>query len=430
MLEDCVKYFKENTGHKRIMVELKNKWLSYGKVTGIVTISNPDKNEIDAINSFLGRRMEDNKIRFKVSEFEKSLKESKFSEVDFLELLERYFGESLIPKKEKNEISHRNKVQFFQNIKIKLENTGKYDETILRLFEKIISEKHHFYKNKDETSNKETENMILFSLQAINFLKNLKKIDKKIKLAILSAKITSNPHYFDRGTTEGNFFLYLLFSMNNEEYYKESEKIFEVYYKSGIEIDSISSFTTAFGIHLYTDSGVHQAYEEFIKNSEDYVITLSNLKKIKKADCKNKKVFVVENQMVFSYLCEYFRGKEVAMMCTSGQLKTASLILIDILCKNDCIIYYSGDLDPEGIEIADKLIERGQGKIIPWHFSVKDYEKSVSNKIISNESLKKLEKIKNKNFEDLIKKIYVKKRAGYQELFLEELKEDIIYFGG
>lgn len=422
MLDECIKYFKENSGYKRIMTELKNKWLSYGKIAGSIIISNPEENEIKAITELLGKRMENNKIKFKVSEFEKALKESNFSEVDFLELLEGYFQENLIPKKQKIETAQKNKIQFFENIKIKLQNSGEYNEISRKLFEKIVYEKSSLYQEKDNVNNKKVENMIIFSLRAVNYLI---KTNEKIKLAILSAQITSNPHYFDRGTTEGNFFLSLLFFLNDLDYLKDSEKIFEVYYKSNIEIDSISSFTAAFGIELYTSSGIHKAYEEFIKNSEDYLISLSNLKKIVRADCKRKKVFVIENQMIFSYLCECFKNKEVALLCTSGQPKTASLILIDMLCQSNCTLYYSGDIDPEGIEIADKLIKRGNGKIIPWHFSLDDYNKSISNKIIRNESLKKLEKIKNKSFENLIAELLIRKKAGYQEFLIDDLKKDI-----
>ena len=68
----------------------------------------------------------------------------------------------------------------------------------------------------------------------------------------------------------------------------------------------------------------------------------------------------------------------------------AGNLLIDMLCNSECEIYYSGDIDPEGIEIADKLLKRGNGRIAPWCFFLEDYKNSISNKIISEQSLKKL----------------------------------------
>ncbi|MHD0316428.1 TIGR02679 domain-containing protein [Fusobacterium sp. THCT1E2] len=420
MLDECIRYFKENKGYKRIFQQLKDKYMSYGKLSGNIVIDNPEKIEVEAIKGLLGRVMEGNKIKFKISEFEKVLKKSRFSQIELMELLEGYFSESLITKKEKKIEKEMSKELFFAGIKERLKVTGEYNKATAELLEKIARDKGSFYKHN--TDNTETENIIYFTIKAINFLKKSKN---KIKIAILGAEITSNPHYFDRGMPAGQLLLNLLFHIHSMEYTKETEKVLELYYISGIEVDTISSFTSAFGISLYTEKGIHQAYEEFIKQSEEYIITMSNLKKVIKADCKRKKVFIVENQMVFSYLCEYFKDKEVALLCTSGQLKTASLILIDMLCQEGCILYYSGDIDPEGIEIADKLLQRNKSKIIPWCFTLKDYKLSISEKIISEESMKKLEKIKNDCFIELIKEVKKEKRAGYQELILDKMKEDI-----
>lgn len=420
MLNECIKFFKEEKGYNRIFQQMKEKWLSYGKVSGTIIIHDPKKEEREAVKIFFGKKIEGKELKFKMSDFERALKESKFSQITMHELLEGYFKEKLISKKEKNLLKEKEKSSFFEEIKERLKEQNEYSEQAESLLNKIISEKNNLYKY--EENNKETADMIFFSIKAVNFL--LKR-EKSIKLAILSAVITSNPHYFDRGTTEGNFFIYLLCSWHDLEFAKESEKILEIYYMSKIEVDSISSFTTAFNISLFTEEGIHKAYEEFIRNSEDYVITLSNLKKITGANCVQKKVFVVENQMVFSYICEYFKNTNTAFLCTAGQPKTASLVLLDMLCKAECTIYYSGDIDPEGIEIADKLIKRGKGKIIPWGFSLEDYEINISNKIISDESMKKIKKITNPFFIDLIKRVAETKRAGYQELLINKMIQDI-----
>lgn len=138
---------------------------------------------------------------------------------------------------------------------------------------------------KFDSDNSLSENMIYFG----------------IKIAILGAEITSDPHYFDRGTPAGNLLIYMLSVVNNIQYAKESEKILEIYYKSGIEVDSISSFTVCFNIRLFTKNREHSAYNEFIKNSEDYVVTMSNLKNIVRAEGAGRKIFIIENQMVFFF---------------------------------------------------------------------------------------------------------------------------------
>lgn len=418
-LKECVDYFKNNIGYKRIFQQMKEKWISYGKVSGNIIINNPTIDEQEAVKKLMGIVTDNKKIKFKMSEFEKALKETKFNKIDILEILEEYFQEKIIYQMEKKIDKEIVRMEFFENIRDKLKQEAIYNEKIEKLLNKIILEKASLYKYKG--NNVELEEMIYFSLKAIKFLESQ---NKRIKIAMLGAEIAKSPHYFDKGTSSGNFFIYLLCSLLDREYIKEAEKTLELYYNFNIEVDSISSYTAAFGIRLYTEKGEHRAYREFIERSEDYLITISNLKNITEANSDNKKVFVIENQMVFSYLCEQFKEKNISILCTAGQPKTASLILIDMLCKAGCILYYSGDMDPEGIEIADKLIQRNKN-IIPWNFTVEDYETSISENIISDKRLKKLDKIKSECFNELIKKIKMEKKAGYQELLLNKMLEEM-----
>lgn len=418
-LKECVSYFKNNRGYKNIFQQMREKWRSYGKISGNIILNNPILEEREAIKKFLGIVSDNKKIKFKMSDFEKGLKESRFNNVELIELLEEYFQEKIIYQKDEKKIIEEEKIRFFENIREKLKIESIYSEEIKKLLDTIILEKSYLFKYGED--NFETERMIFLSLKAVNYLSNL---DERIKIAILGAEIAKSPHYFDRGSIAGNFLIYLLCLLFDIEETKGAENILEVYYKANIEVDSVSNYVACFGIRLYTKIGEHRAYREFIKNSEEYLVTLSNLSKIEKANSDNKKVFIVENQMVFSYFCECFKNRNISILCTSGQLKTAALILIDMLCKAGCKIYYSGDFDPEGIEIAEKLIQRDKN-IVPWCFSKENYRKAISENTISDERLKKLDKIENTYFKELIEEIKKEKKAGYQELLLDKMVKDI-----
>lgn len=418
-LKECVSYFKNNRGYKNIFQQMREKWRSYGKISGNIILNNPTLEEREAIKKFLGIVSDNKKIKFKMSDFEKGLKESRFNNVELIELLEEYFQEKIIYQKEEKKFIEEERIRFFENIRAKLKVESLYNKEIEKLLDTIILEKSYLFKYGED--NFETERMIFLSLKAVNYLSNL---DERIKIAILGAEIAKSPHYFDRGSIAGNFLIYLLCLLFDIEETKGAENILEVYYKANIEVDSVSNYVACFGIRLYTKLEEHGAYREFIKNSEEYLVTLSNLSKIVKADSDNKKVFIVENQMVFSYLCECFKNRNISILCTSGQLKTAALILIDMLCEAGCKIYYSGDFDPEGIEIAEKLIQRDKN-IVPWCFSKENYKISISENIISDERLKKLDKIENTYFKELIEEIKIEKKAGYQELLLDKMVKDI-----
>lgn len=409
-MKEHLKFFK-NSNYQRVFKELRKKWESYGKFAGAVKVDNLSEEERKVLGSFLGRFIAESNIKIKCSEFEEALANSKFKNIPLIQLLEDYFDEKILTNSEKKDNKENMKRESFERVKKALEEQRVKSRNIDSLLERL--EKNYKY---------ELEEIVINSLRAVEYLERKKE---KIKLAILSNSITSNPHYFDRGSVAGNYLLQLLAILEKIDVPNDSEGVIELYFKYGIEGDTISSFTTAFGIRLYREENEHRAYSEFIKNGEAYLISLSNLKDITGAKGVNKKIFVVENQMLFSYLCEVFQDEKVSLICTSGQFKTASLFLIDLLCKSNSEIYYSGDFDGEGIEMAQRILKRGRGKIKLWRYGIADYEKAKSHREIGELSLKKLDKIDEEELRDLVKKIKVERRVGYQESLLEDIIRDI-----
>lgn len=427
MLENCVKYFKNNKAYKRVFIEMRKKWKQYGRVAGFIVLENANSSEREALKSLMGRSFDDEIVKFSMKEFESALHETKFKEIALQELLENYFAEKLITNKNEKQEKSKAKRRFFDVIIRELiENKIEYEDGI-RWIEEVLGQKKFGYSLiiTEYEKNEDTIRKIIVNVcKAIAYIQFMG--EKKIRLAVLGAEITSNPHFFDRGNVAGKLLLYSLSFINKYEYPNNAESILELYYMSKIKPDDISSYTTAYGISLYTEDGIHESYETFIKKNESYVLTLSNLNKIVKAECMSNKIFIFENQMVFSHMCERLIGMNVSMICTSGQMKTASLILIDLLCKAGYTLYYSGDIDPEGIQIADKVIARDSEHIIPWRLSKEDYELSISDEKLDELSIKKLEKVQDYRFLEIIDELREQKRAGYQELLIDRMLEDIM----
>ncbi len=53
---------------------------------------------------------------------------------------------------------------------------------------------------------------------------------------------------------------------------------------------------------------------------------------------------------------EKTRNARRAYMCMNGQPRLAGLMVLDLFEKSGIRVYYAGDLDPEGILIAQKFI--------------------------------------------------------------------------
>ena len=93
------------------------------------------------------------------------------------------------------------------------------------------------------------------------------------------------------------------------------------------------------------------------------------------------------------------------------------------------MFYYSGDFDPEGLLIADKLLNRYKDKIKPLFYSEDLYKSIVSDEVISDKRLKQLNKIKDGRLKIISECIKKEKRAAYQEslsISLDILKSEIM----
>lgn len=416
MRQAGIEYFKKNKSFQRFFDALRQKWKKYGRPAGVILLKDATGAEREALGRFSGKTYFAGDIRITVAEFEKALQETKFSDLTIQELLEGYYGEKLEKNTSVRQRQQDRRLAYYESL---LKDAG---PDVAAWLQCAWHEHRYGYvlmKSLYETAPEELRRII----SALSALAALRQDDRR--LAVISARISGNPHYFDVNQPAGKLLICFLSCQSQAEEPKSAEGRLELYYKNGLRPDDMSSFTFLYGIHLYGPRGLHPAYEGFISCQEPYTVTLSNLKNIQKADSYAKRVYVVENQTVFSDLCACALDKNIAIMCTSGQVRTASLIVLDLLVAQNCQIFYSGDLDPEGILIADRLVTRHPDHIRPWHMAPADYNLAISQEPITTARLKQLANIKNENLRALIPLLQAKKKAGYQELLLERLKYDI-----
>ena len=78
---------------------------------------------------------------------------------------------------------------------------------------------------------------------------------------------------------------------------------------------------------------------------------------------------MVENPSVFALLA---RGKRT-VVCGNGQPRLALLQLLELMGQAKIHVFYAGDLDPEGLLIAQNLKKRYTGIFSFWHMGLEDY---------------------------------------------------------
>lgn len=426
---DCVNFFKKNKEYKKLFDCFRKKILTNNSIEGTISIKTPTEEERKAFQAILSsKNFKGKNINFTVEEFKKGLEKTKFEikDIDLKELTNQYYGEVVLSKEEQKRLLNEEIELFFSKLVSKLKESNLQKEYITKYIE--VVKNNYFDKGKLREQEEELQKLYYCGMA----IYDRTTADTSIKIAFLGEKITKDPHYFDKGI-KGSLLVKLLKLFNNievDEDLTETEKAQEIFYQSKIEVNTISNYVTAYGIKLFTKAGEIKAYSEFIKNNLLYNIPLEHLKDVVKVQAKSKNIFIVENEMVFVRLYEYFRGKkDVALICTSGQLRLASLVLIDLLLKEDYQIYYSGDIDPEGIGILNRVIQKSGNKVIPWRVDLETYLKYEKNENpISETSLKKLTSIKDTRFQELILAIEDIKKACYQESFIKELINDIKFF--
>ena len=407
--EACAAYFKGNPAYRRCFLEFEKKWNSYGRAKGIITLKHTSEEERRAIGGILGKTFYEDAIRFPFAEFEKGLQCTKFAPVNFEEVLEAYFARKMITTQKMRMEEERSRAEFFETVEGCLTECAGPDSVVVFWLREMYSKKKFGYQTviREYGRDRErTEKLLKTVGRALILLEDIRETEEEYPLAVFSAEISGNPHYFDQGTENAHRWRELLLS-------------------NGIVPDNISSIVHIYGLRLQIDSDWHLAYDAFCRRQEPCAVTMENLQELTAVQPTGDKVYIVENEMVFSYLLKHLEQKNVTLLCTSGQLRSAAVKLIPFLLNSGAEIYYSGDIDPDGIRIADRLWRKYGDRIHVWRMSKEDYTKSLSEEEIGNISMKKLEAVENPILRETAGEVRKKKKAGYQENILTDLLEDM-----
>ena len=306
---------------------------------------------------------------------------------------------------------------------------GEENSAALSWLQALISEKkygYHLLNREYQNNPAQAETLVRNVGQALETLKGMEQTGTESPLAVFAAEISGNPHYFDRGTGAGQLLVHGICYLKGGDLPGTAHSWRNLLQNAGVIPDNVSSMLHVYGLRLHRDNGWHPAYEAFCQLGEPCVITMENLRGITKVQAAGQKVYVVENEMVFTWLLNRVGNQKLTLLCTSGQLRAVALEVISLLLDSGADIYYSGDLDPDGLGIADRLWQRFGDRIHIWRMSEEDYEKSLSGEPIDRLGMAKLEHIRHPLLQKTAAVIRKKACAGYQENILEELLGDIL----
>ncbi len=422
--EEAVELLKEKKSYHRVLKEILIKYKKIGRLSGSVYFENLSEEESLLLAPLDYKFYSEKKGKLNIKKFVEYFKKGKFKAVDFQEVLRLYFNDDMYTNKQVREIEKNTKKEYFEDIFKELHSTKVYEW--LRY---ALEQKRYGYNSiikRYEEDKKSLRNLLFYINEAVSVISFDK--DSVIPLALLSSKVTRNSHYFDINTGEGNLLTHCICYIIGEKYPRRAEEVNEILYRAGIVRDEISNNTITFGLRAYIKGKEHKGINYFYTNKQPITLSIKNLSNIESLISKNNKVFVFENPTVFSQVMENTLDITPTLICTSGQINISSLMLLDKLSCKGCKIYYSGDFDPEGLQIADKLKIRYKDNLILWRFSVQDYLK-IKGQVSIDSRINKLSNIQSQQLIPLKNKIIEIGTAGYQELLINKYIQDIKNLG-
>jgi len=419
-LKTAVNYFKNIPVYTKLFVEFREKFISYGRLGGTVKINMYQEDELQELALFIGTTTDALRKRktLKISDFEQALKGTKFEHISLLTLLETYFNEIFISRKEKT--------------KQKLVEENEQ-----------LTEWRMVYTALDEwfpVVQQRTLDVqwILRLMREPDFESKLSNLDRAIRLLptdyerlpFFSQRVTGNPHTFDLHTVEGKLLLHVL-RVNSEMLsvdelvspLSSTEEVNELLLKHLILRDDLSNDVSVANLIGYANGVIHPMWQAACETKSAWNVPLREVLKLDKVHpVEGGRVYIVENSGVFSTLLD---AKEtVPLLCTHGQFKLAAFKVLDLLALAGCELYYAGDFDPEGLAMAQRLLNRYPDQCHLWKMDLLSYEASMPIQDISGR-ISKLAAIEHPLLTPIANRMKQTGKAGYQEALLELYVEDL-----
>ena len=423
---ECVRYFESNPTLRKILDGFVNKYASLGCVGGNVVLGRLKKDDIETLEGLFAKNYHGMKsASISAAKLQKVIDRSRFAGVTIEEVLRCYRKAPLKSNREEAEERSKAEQDFFQEIR-----EGYRGSFASNWLNSAILNNTPIYRvmvQKYRVNKERLKENLLSVMAALNELPI--HTNSYEYLAVFSTKITGNPHYFD-DKSESNYLLwqgilyYCETMFSNEfkaidhSYHLDQKK--EILYRVGLIRDEISNSTIVYGIRARKKNGeIHKGLEGFHQEKEPVQISLLTVSELDQVGCYNNRIYVVENPSVFASILKV-AGEKCSVLCVSGQPCLASLVLLDKIARQGAIIYYSGDCDPEGLCIADRLKQRFGANLELWLMEERYYMQSISNKTISERRLKMLDGLQDDVLKQIAQRMRREKRAGYQEKIMGE----------
>ena len=405
----------EHKAFVKLFQLFKKKYYSLGAMRGTISLKDFTAEEIEEIAGFLGVPVVHlaRKGSLSLKQFEEQLATSAFANISLVELVEAVLKEKLQTKEQA----------------LAEKNTAEAD-FVARLCDILVDCPRWFAQIEKRTSDSrfiwQLQESVLPEIERVAQAV-LQRLDENVfeRLPIFAQRTTGNPHAFDANTLAGKLLVHAAFSLSEEEvaFPRTTEERVDLLATLQIVQDDLWNFVTCQGFHGYLGDTVHPVWQAAVETCSALNMPMRELLKVTRVEPNvGRHVWIVENSSVASTLMD--ENPNAPIICTHGQLRMASWRLLDLIMQDeDIVLHYSGDLDPEGLLIAQKIVKRYPGHVELWQMDETSYMLGKSEELLPNERLLKLQKVE--ILPTVVERMKTDQRAAYQEGWLHLLLGDL-----
>jgi uncharacterized protein (TIGR02679 family) len=453
--QKAVDFFKQ-AGLSRMIEQLREKYVELGRAGGQIILENSTASERQAVASFLGKPLSaDVNLKVRMVDVEKAIRHSFGCSLPVL--LNAYFPDrSLVTRQEQRANRIARQAAFLQELVSIAEHLP--DESLGRRW--LLYGPHGLewlftrYKNEPTHEQRRQVELVRYTAETLD---RLPRAGTPERLALFAQRTSGDPHALDADRPVGRLFLYALadLSKNSGEIRGESgdsdvtytpenidvlsdrERTVKLYADVGLLVDTISSNVAVF--HLASAINSDGSPDPLVQVAGERVLLLP-LRQLLEWQCivpAQSDIYVFENPQVFeevivglTFSSDNKENRPLpTLVCTSGWPSTAALRLLQMLVDQspNNRLYYSGDFDLKGLQIAASLMTRYAGRCYPWRFDADSYTVAlqaggVAATMTELAALSMLPEV----FNSLVAAMQEKGRWAFQEGIVQLLTEDII----
>jgi uncharacterized protein (TIGR02679 family) len=436
-VQKAVSFFTE-ANLSRLLAQIREKYIEVGRVGGQVLLENTTQVERRDIASFLARPpYAESNLKVKLVDVEKALQHS--FNCTLPELLTAFFPDQLlVTRQATREALAIHQAKFRATLfsialalpegsqgRNWLEHGQHGQEWIFSRFKNLQVE--------------EQQRQLKLARYIASVLDQLPGPGAPERLALFAQRTSGDPHMLDPDRAAGRLLLLALSDLTNnsaEGSYapakspQDRAQALHLYGGAGLIVDMISSnvavFNLAEAIYLNgtTDPLVQAAGKRILLLPMRQLLEWKHLVPASSTTC------VFENPQVFEEVVTAL-GSTTALptlVCTSGWPSAAGLTLLQLLLEEspDNRLFYSGDFDLKGLQIAAYLEAHYPGRCHLWHFDAASYEIALKTDGVeaSASELSILNSFSDQ-FASLITMMQNKRKWAFQEGIVELLIEDV-----